>query len=746
LQVADDQPFGRTRSGQLPPPEATTHPLLLDNSAPTNRSTSSQLRGNRRASRTVITGNDGLLQTIEELVGGGAVQLFHHFLARERSGGGAEFHLDMGTGTLNLERGYIQRRPPGVVSTSTRVERPRPFMAGQSEGRDLDPLPTLQRWTEEIKVLHGEFVNERVSKLSNHVALALLPAAAEELKAAKLREEQERLEAQKAEEAAAAKAKEEAEKIAQQEAEDKAKREAARMESDVAAPESSNTRDDEVADPDTEMADASSRPPSPREEAVPVPMAEAETVVADQVESTEAESNQAEPAQAESSNAAASVTERITVTIHGSSVDITDTGIDPTFLEALPDDMREEVLNQHVRDQRASRVERPPDSQISSEFLDALPPEIRAEIIQQERLEQVRQQAGDGSGDQPGAGVPTDMDPASIIASLDPQLRQVVLLDQDDGFIQTLPSHILAEVGAFHDGAYLPRRQLAGRDAVPRPVIPRKVPPPHDAIQLLDKAGITVLVRLLFFPQVLKKNLLFKVLVNLCENAKTRTELFNLLLSILQDGTGDLTAVDKSFAQMSFRNSKPLSQQSAKAAGKQKAGSEYINALALPSQNEAVPDLIAQRCLECLTFIVSSNELSSLFFLTEHELPAGLRRAVSKKGKGKEKQAPQTHYPIILLLGLLDRQSLLKTPSIMESVVSLLATVTRPLSSIKDGSKKEVEAPAASTTSTAPQEPQTPPAPVSGEPAQPAAEAIPAPLQVEPPGTITFLILTIYTE
>ena len=702
------------------------------------------MRGNRRASRTVITGNDGLLQTIEELVGGGAVQLFHHFLARDRGGGGAEFHLDMGTGTLNLERGYIQRRPQGVVSTSTRVERPRPFMAGQSEGRDLDPLPTLQRWTEELKVLHGEFVNERVSKLSNHVALALLPAAAEELKAAKLREEQERLEAQKAEEAAAAKAKEEAEKIAQQEAEDKAKREAARMESDVPAPESSNTRDDEVADPDTEMADASSRPPSPREEAVPAPMAEAETVVADQVESTEVGSNQAEPAQAESSNAAAA-TERITVTIHGSSVDITDTGIDPTFLEALPDDMREEVLNQHVRDQRASRVERPPDSQISSEFLDALPPEIRAEIIQQERLEQVRQQAGDGSGDQPGAGVPADMDPASIIASLDPQLRQVVLLDQDDGFIQTLPSHILAEVGAFHDGAYLPRRQLAGRDAVPRPVIPRKVPPPHDAIQLLDKAGITVLVRLLFFPQVLKKNLLFKVLVNLCENAKTRTELFNLLLSILQDGTGDLTAVDKSFAQMSFRNSKPLSQQSAKAAGKQKAGSEYINALALPTQNEAVPDLIAQRCLEGLTFIVSSNELSSLFFLTEHELPAGLRRAVSKKGKGKEKQAPQTHYPIILLLGLLDRQSLLKTPSIMESVVSLLATVTRPLSSIKDGSKKEVEAPAASTTSTAPQEPQTPPAPVSEEPAQPAAEAIPAPLPVEP-GTITFLILTICTE
>jgi E3 ubiquitin-protein ligase HUWE1 len=186
----------------------------------------------------------------------------------------------------------------------------------------------------------------------------------------------------------------------------------------------------------------------------------------------------------------------------------------------------------------------------------------------------------------------------------------------------------------------------------------------------------------LFFPQVLRKTLLFKVLVNLCENAKTRTELFNLLLNILQDGTGDLGAVDKGFAQMSFRNSKP---QTPKSAGKQKAGSDYFTALALPNlQDEVVPDLIAQRCLEALTYIVSANELSSLFFLTEHELPVGLRRTASKKGKGKERQAPQTHYPIVLLLGLLDRQSLLKTPSIMESVVGLLATVTRPLASTKD--------------------------------------------------------------
>jgi E3 ubiquitin-protein ligase HUWE1 len=300
---------------------------------------------------------------------------------------------------------------------------------------------------------------------------------------------------------------------------------------------------------------------------------------------------------------------------------------------------------------------------------------------------------------------------------------------------------MIAEAGVYREG-HQPRRHFAIR-GVPRPeqpgsiAIPRKFTPQHDAIQLLDKSGIAVLVRLLFFPQVLRKTLLFKVLVNLCENAKTRTELFNLLLNILQDGTGDLAAVDKSFAQMSFRNSKP---QTPKAAGKQKTGSDYLTALSLPNlQNEALPDLIAQRCLEGLTFIVSANELSSLFFLTEHELPVGLRRPVSKKGKGKERQMAQTHYPIVLLLGLLDRQSLLKTPTIMESVVGLLATVTRPLTSIKD-IKKVPESPAAppapsSETVPPPSDSTTATTPLA--PSDSAPGSVPSGLSIEPDAMVS---------
>ncbi|KDR75882.1 hypothetical protein GALMADRAFT_248624 [Galerina marginata CBS 339.88] len=684
-RINDQQPFGRSRNTPAAP-EATTHPLLLDMSA-VNRANSNQNRGFRHSQRIIGNGPPNLLQTIDEMLGQGSLQMLQQIISHE--GGGAEtFRIEVPAGTI-LHHG---RR---FLGTSSRPERA-PRAQGHKHGREFDPLPTLQRWAEETKILHGDFVLERVGKLTNHVILAMLPAALEAIKEARMKEEEQAR--QKAEEAA--KVEETKAPADAQEPVDQATEtvvagqlapppaEQKLVENVEIVPEASNptpaqesqpvqqdTADTAMgdvapADVDAEMVDAPTiAGPSSTSPAPP------ETSTANPTDETTAQS---------SSEGAQNPPERVTVMIHGSAVDITDTGIDPTFLEALPDDMREEVLNQHVRDQQASHVERPPDSQISSEFLDALPPEIRAEIIQQEAMERARRRSDEASRGPPREAA--EIDPASFIASLDPTLRQAVLLDQDDGFIQSLPSHMIAEAGAYRDELHA--RPLATRNpprTAPSGTQVKKYLPQHDAILLLDRPSVAVLVRLLFFPQVLKKTLLFKVLVNLCENAKTRTDLFNILLGILQDGTADLAAVDKSFAQMSVRNrdSKP---QTPKATGKQKVSSDYITTSST-SQMETVPDLIAQRCLEALTYIVSTNEMSSLFFLTEHDIPAGLRKLNPKKGKGKEKQASQTHYPLVLLLNLLDRQSLLRTPSILESVVGLLATVTRPLTSLKDQAK-----------------------------------------------------------
>lgn len=699
--------FGRPRNPPPPSAENVTHPLLLDPA--TNAARATQARSARRGHRSLLAGGDLNLHTsLDDAFGQGATQIIQQML-NGRSIGGEALHINVPAGVL----GTFQRhgRGGGAISASIRLERaPRP---GESrmEGRSLEPLLTVQRWAEEAKMLHGKFEQSRLTKLHNHVVVALLPAAVEAWKKAKEAEEREqervREEQVRAAEEAAKKEQEAVQAAEKAKAEEEARAaEAAEVAAAAAAsvaPEAASA----TTDADVEMADVT------------------EDTVAD---SEEPVSDHGPEAAGPSGEAAAPAPERVTVMIHGSPVDITDTGIDPTFLEALPDDMREEVLNQHVRDQRAAQVERPVDSQISAEFLDALPPDIRAEIIQQEaaeratrvRVEQATQQGG-----------PVEIDPATFIASLDPQLRQAVLLDSDEVFIQSLPSHMIAEANIHREHGRPSRvRQIIQPSAEirsgaqPQGAQVAKAPQPRDAIQLLDKSALAALVRLLFYPHILKKNLLYKVLVNLCENAKSRTDLFNLLLSILQDGSGDLAAIDKSFAQMSVRHSKATAPQTPKAIGKQRVTADYFGSISLP-QNDVVPELIVQRCLESLTYIVSSNELSSLFFLTEHELPVGLRRSSSKKGKGKEKQAPQTHYPIVLLLSLLDRPSILRTPSIVESVVGLLATVTRPLAGLKD--KKAETAPAEASASGA--------AASTTTSEQPASESAPSDGQATAPST-----------
>ena len=645
--------LGRTRDIPAPALDTTTHPLLLDTTNNAPRLTSNPRRSARHAHRNVAIGPD-LFQSLDEIMGRGSTHFFQQILAATGARAHA-FQLDMSN--MNADR---RRHGQPIISAAIRVERG-PRTPTPRQGCEFEPLITMQRWSEEAKILNRNFVTERTGRLANHVVLRLLPAAIEVREKAKIEAEEKTIS--------------EREERANQRAEIKGQDE--EYTSTVA--ENAFITSDTTAELQAGQAVATSeRPIEPTDD-------QAMDIVDDQdapmIDAGVVETHEAATAREASAEALSSSqpSQRVTVMIHGSPVDITDTGIDPTFLEALPDDMREEVLNQHVRDQRAARVERPVDSQISTEFLDALPPELRAELIQQEAMDRSRQRAEESATTQHGQGL--EMDPASFFASLDPTLRQTVLMEQDGGFLQSLSPHILAETSSFVDRQRQPHHRGTTHNPAAHAMTTRKLAD-HDAIQLLEKPGIAALVRLLFFPQVSKKTLLFKILVNLCENARTRADLFNILLGILQDGPADLAAVDRSFSQLTVHNT--LRAPASKSAGKQKATSEYL--IALPSASariDAVPDLVVQRCLEGLTFIVSSNESASLFFLAEHELPVGLRRSTGKKGKGKEKQVPQTHYPIVLLLGLLDRQTLIRTPVIMESLVTLLATVTKPLTNLK---------------------------------------------------------------
>lgn len=94
--------------------------------------------------------------------------------------------------------------------------------------------------------------------------------------------------------------------------------------------------------------------------------------------------------------------------------------IDPTFLEALPEELRAEVLNS-----RQNQVAQPSgdqsqaDGEIDPEFLAALPSDIREEVLAQQRAQRQNQA-------QELEGQPVEMDAVSIIATFPSEIREEV--------------------------------------------------------------------------------------------------------------------------------------------------------------------------------------------------------------------------------------------------------------------------------------------------------------------------------
>ncbi|CAG0892782.1 unnamed protein product, partial [Cyprideis torosa] len=177
-------------------------------------------------------------------------------------------------------------------------------------------------------------------------------------------------------------------------------------------------------------------------------------------------------------------------------------GVDPSFLAALPEDMRNEVINEQLRLQRIRqrtaqltsqpRTTAPPTGSTSSttapaaapataptettasasatagpssgvagllaaevnqEFLDALPPSIQEEVLAQHRLEQHRVQS-----QQQGGNPEDSMDAATFLETLPPSLRQSVLADMEESQFSVLTQDLAAEAQQL-------RRQMEARRA-----------------------------------------------------------------------------------------------------------------------------------------------------------------------------------------------------------------------------------------------------------------------------------------
>lgn len=544
---------------------------------------------------------------------------------------------------------------------------------------------TDQRWMEEAKLIFGHLHVDKAARLNMYIWAKLTPQAAEQEKRVKAeaeerrRKEEEERQKRLEEERKQREAKEAEEKAAREKAEAEERERVERLERLAAEAQAQATAENEDIAGDASKAD--------------------ETQPMEGVEIAEG-SGEIGPATPQ---------QRIVTTIRGEEVDITELGIDPDYLAALPDEFREEVIAQTVTARRTEARAAAADNnttgeqgqgEVFQEFLDALPDDIRMEIVQQERQERRRAERDAARRQAAASGqsvIAQEMDTASILATFPPDLRETVLLEHGDQLMDQLPPDMAAQARRLAErmhGSFTRTMGTTHNTAQPAANNDNKVQR-RTIVQMLDKAGVATLLRLMFVSQQgsIRSNL-FRVLGDICENRQNRLEVIGSLLQILQFGSVDMEAVERSFSALSLRARAPKEKETAKDMKTPQSLKRTLTNIgsgsSSPQSSEISPLLIVQQCLDLLVELSSRNpHVIPYLFLTEHDgIAASLKQGHSRKGKTKDLKVHK--YAINSLLHLLDRDLVMESSSVMQLLVDLLNKVTSPLQAL-ERRRKEAE-------------------------------------------------------
>lgn len=319
--------------------------------------------------------------------------------------------------------------------------------------------------------------------------------------------------------------------------------------------------------------------------------------------------------------------EPIMVAIGDRDVDISGTDIDPEFFEALPDDMREEVFTQHIRERRANASTDGGESrEIDPDFLDALPDNIRNEILQQELM-------------------------ARRFSGLsDPRFDSGDIDDEEDDDMHTAHSIVLPS-------------SLEGAPRVPEPVLKAKK---TYVTLLMGRLGVAAVIRLLFVPQLLvKRECIYQALHYICNNKQSRTDVMNYLVALLYDGLNTRKPLDKLMALVDSR-----------------VTPEHTSTKRVSGQDcpvSSTPVTLALQIIEAIDYLLERNNHVRFYVCKEHENPF-----MSKKSHHRLKSLAhllkESKYPINLLLRLLESSLIRDNQPFLDILARVLQMSTKAIS------------------------------------------------------------------
>ncbi|KHN39965.1 E3 ubiquitin-protein ligase UPL1 [Glycine soja] len=344
--------------------------------------------------------------------------------------------------------------------------------------------------------------------------------------------------------------------------------------------------------------------------------------------------------------------------------------IDPAFLDALPEELRAEVLSaQQGQVAQPSNVESQNTGDIDPEFLAALPADIRAEVLAQQQAQRLHQS-------QELEGQPVEMDtvlltsPDTILANLTPALVAEANMLRErfaHRYSRTLfgmyPRSRRGEtsrregIGSGLDGAggTISSRRSSGVKVVEA-----------DGAPLVDTEALHAMIRLFRVVQPLYKGQLQRLLLNLCAHSETRTSLVKILM--------DLLMLDVK---------RPVSYFSKVEPPYRLYGCQSNVMYSRPQSFDGVPPLLSRRILGILTYLARNHLYVAKFLLQCRLSHPAIKEPDDPRGKAvmvvedevNISESNDGYIAIAMLLGLLNQPLYLRSIAHLEQLLDLLDVI-----------------------------------------------------------------------
>ena len=411
-------------------------------------------------------------------------------------------------------------------------------------------------------------------------------------------------------------------------------------------------------------------------------------------------------------------------------------GMDQDVFAQLPFEMQHEIVQEHEATS-ALTSQLVESSSLDPEALAALPEEVRLEVLAQERHNRANQEASEPADPSRAE----EMDPASFIASLAPDLRQEILMTADDDFLNSLPPDIRTEAEVIRERALLSRGAIAStsqsreRPRQNRPDVSTRrsskkkhksqprvdcnrsaviyLPPNAEAAtgQLVSPQTLKSLIDLMFLlSPVRPQRLLQKLFLNLCYHPDIRKILAIVFIALLNDepgyaiealkGLGISSGLDMSFSK-SLIGPPPESFAGESDVTNYFSNNHVTRAASAIALNLPISSRVSLNDGECLPPVVSKRLIGTLLSLTKGgtRMPVDILSNFDCNNENHDSK----NTCLDTILSLMAKPTYSKSASSLEELLGVIDNICFPLEyvfndhdSVVDPSDKDIEAAAAS--------------------------------------------------